>query len=82
MQDLVDYARKNGITSKKKGHCQFCGAAVSGGVFECLDNAHHIGEVLDFNNPAYQAETQLFRISRWTGYALNAPFVTGVVITN
>ena len=53
MQDLADYARKNGIILKNDGRCQFCGSNVSRGVFECLDNVHHITEVLDFNNPIY-----------------------------
>jgi len=52
MQDLTDYARKNGITLKKEGPCQFCGANVTHGVFECLKNVHHIEKVLNFNDPA------------------------------
>ncbi|KAA5538674.1 DUF5946 family protein [Adhaeribacter rhizoryzae] len=53
MQDLLDYAKKNGITLQHEGNCQFCGAKVSQGVWECLSNINHIAELLDFNNPIY-----------------------------
>ncbi|KAB7727918.1 hypothetical protein F5984_19320 [Rudanella paleaurantiibacter] len=53
MQDLIDYALKNGITLQSQGDCQFCGANVAGGVFECHANAHHLVELLDFNNPLF-----------------------------
>jgi hypothetical protein len=53
MQDLIAYAKKNGITLVNEGPCQFCGSNVSGGVFECHDNVHHISELLDFNNAAF-----------------------------
>lgn len=55
MQDPLDYARKNGIQLEDKGPCQFCGSMVSEGVFECLDNVHHIVKVVDFNNPIFHA---------------------------
>jgi Family of unknown function (DUF5946) len=53
MQDLIDYATKNGITLLKEGACQFCGANVSGGVFECHENSYRVAALLDFNNPAF-----------------------------
>jgi hypothetical protein len=53
MQDLLGYARKNGVILEGSGPCQFCGSKVSGGVFECLHNVDHIAQVLDFTNPAY-----------------------------
>jgi hypothetical protein len=53
MQDLVDYARKNGIVLHKEGPCQFCGSNVSQGVFQCLNNVQHLAEVLDYNNPEH-----------------------------
>lgn len=53
MQDLINYARKNGITIEEEGCCQFCGSPVSRGVYECLANVHHIAEVLDFSNPKH-----------------------------
>ncbi|KAA5539663.1 DUF5946 family protein [Adhaeribacter rhizoryzae] len=53
MQDLIDYAKKKGITLQHEGPCQFCGSHVSQGIWECLDNVHHIAEILDFTNPKY-----------------------------
>jgi hypothetical protein len=53
MQDYIAYAKKNGITLETEGDCQLCGSKVSRGVFECHENAHHITDILDFNNPAY-----------------------------
>lgn len=53
MQDLVDYAAKNGIALKDKGRCQFCGSKVKGGVFECHNNVYHIAAILDYNNPQH-----------------------------
>ncbi len=53
MQDLLDYALKNGIILQEKGNCQFCGAEVTGGVIECHNQVHHLADMVDFNNPAY-----------------------------
>lgn len=53
MQDYISYARRHGIELFREGLCQFCGAKVTGGVFECHENANHLSEVLDFNNPIY-----------------------------
>ena len=51
MQDYITYARRHGIELLTEGQCQFCGANVKGGVFECHENVHHLSKVLDFNNP-------------------------------
>ena len=51
MQDFITYARRHGIELFREGPCQFCGAAVTGGVFECHENVHHLSKVLNFNNP-------------------------------
>lgn len=53
MQDYISYAQKHGIELFKEGACQFCGADVKGGVFQCHENAHHLSQVLDFNNPQH-----------------------------
>jgi hypothetical protein len=53
MQDFASYAAKHGIELSGQGWCQFCGARVTGGVFECHQNAHHLSQVLDFNDPAH-----------------------------
>lgn len=53
MQDLLDYAEKNGITLQNEGNCQFGGAQVSQGVWGCLSNIHRVAEILNFNNPIY-----------------------------
>ncbi|MFT3747178.1 MAG: DUF5946 family protein [Agriterribacter sp.] len=50
MQNWQSYATKNGVELKDIGPCQFCGAPVSGGVFECYNNTNHIAEILDYNN--------------------------------
>ncbi|WP_152267954.1 DUF5946 family protein [Agriterribacter humi] len=52
MQNLEDYAKKNGIVLQGEGPCQFCGAPVARGVFECHSNLHHIAAILDFNDPS------------------------------
>lgn len=52
MQTLEDYAKKNGIVLQGEGPCQFCGAPVIRGVFECHSNLHHITTILDYNNPS------------------------------
>jgi hypothetical protein len=52
MQNLEDYAKKNGIVLQREGPCQFCGASVARGVFECHSNLHHIAAILDFNDPS------------------------------
>jgi len=53
MQDFISYARKHGIDLLRERPCQFCGAEVKGGVFECHENAHRLSEVLDFTNPKH-----------------------------
>ncbi|MBG9374616.1 hypothetical protein I5907_00090 [Panacibacter sp. DH6] len=53
MQDFIFYAERHGIELLKAGSCQFCGAHVEGGVFECHGNAHRLSEVLNFNNPEH-----------------------------
>ncbi len=52
MHDWQSYAVKHGIKLNNTGPCQFCGAAVSGGVAECHKNVHHLSTVLDFGEPA------------------------------
>ncbi len=37
MQDFIKQAQKNGIELISKGNCQFCGADIDGGIFECMD---------------------------------------------
>jgi len=37
MQNYIDIARKNGITLKDSGQCQFCGASTLRGIHECLE---------------------------------------------
>ena len=51
MQDFITFARRHGIELYTEGQCQFCGADVTGGVFECHENVFHLSKVLDFNNP-------------------------------
>jgi len=53
MHDFISYANKHGIKLLKEGPCQFCGAKVSGGVFECHENVHHLSVILDFTNPKH-----------------------------
>jgi hypothetical protein len=53
MQDYISYAQKHGIKLFKESPWQYCGADVKGGVFECHENAHHLSQVLDFNNPQH-----------------------------
>ena len=53
MQDFIAYARRHGIELFREGPCQFCGADVRGGVFECHGNIHRLSEVLDFSNPKH-----------------------------
>ena len=50
MQDLVNYAVKNGIILQEIGDCQFCGCQALRGVFECHENTYRIAELLDFND--------------------------------
>lgn len=52
MQNFITYAERHNITLLPEGPCQFCGAAVSGGVKQCHENTQHIADILDFNNPA------------------------------
>ena len=51
MQNFITYAKRHGIELLTEGQCQFCGSNVTGGVFECHENVHHLSQVLDFNNP-------------------------------
>ena len=37
MQDIIGYAAKNNVDLINAGYCQFCGAHVHGGIFECLE---------------------------------------------
>lgn len=37
MQDFTKYAMKRDIQLYKKGPCQFCGALVDKGIFDCMD---------------------------------------------
>lgn len=53
MQDFISYAKSHHIELFRNGSCQFCGARVKGGVFECHENVHHLSEILDFNNPKH-----------------------------
>jgi hypothetical protein len=53
MQDFITYARRHDIELLGEGPCQFCGADVEGGVFECHGNVHRLSEVLNFNNPKH-----------------------------
>jgi hypothetical protein len=53
MQDFITYAKTHGIQLLSEGPCQFCGSGVSKGVVECHGNAHHLTEVLNFNNPGH-----------------------------
>lgn len=53
MQDYITYAKKQGIGLLTEGPCQFCGAHVTGGVFQCHENVNHVSKVLDFNNPKH-----------------------------
>ena len=52
MQNPQNYAKKNGIVLQEEGPCQFCGAAVTRGVFECHSNLQHITTILDYNDPS------------------------------
>ncbi len=52
MRNWQTYAEKHGIKLLDNGPCQFCGAPVLNGVAECHQNAHHIAELLDFNDVA------------------------------
>ena len=53
MQDFISYAKKHGIELSSEGPCQFCGAGIKGGVFECHENVHHLSQILDLNNPKH-----------------------------
>jgi hypothetical protein len=53
MKDFIDQAEKNGVKLLDKGKCQFCGAGVQNGVFECLEIYNNGFEILDFSNTKY-----------------------------
>jgi hypothetical protein len=53
MQDFIDQANKNGVTLLDKGICQFCGADLQGGVYECMDTYSKGLDILDLNNSIY-----------------------------
>ena len=57
MQDFREQARKNGVTIIDTGPCQFCGAAVGGGVEACLLLASTSGSG---NHAALQQSGTLF----------------------
>ena len=48
MQDYQDFAAKNGIELLEEGACQFCGAATTRGVHECVELFSLGFPVLDF----------------------------------
>lgn len=53
MQDYLSYAKKHGIELSTVGPCQFCGASVTGGVYECHENINHLCNTLNFINPKH-----------------------------
>lgn len=53
MQDFIDQAKKNDVMLIATGNCQFCGAELRGGVFECVDVYSNIQNLLDFSNANY-----------------------------
>ena len=61
MQDYITYAKRQGIELLTEGPCQFCGAGLSGGVFECHENIHHLLKFLDYSNP-HHYETRFLSV--------------------
>ena len=57
MQDYADFARKNGVELKGEGPCQFCGAATTRGVHECVELFSLGFQQLDYSQP----DSHLFR---------------------
>lgn len=50
MKDIIDQATKKGIQLSHYGPCQFCGAPMERGVFECFEKASTVGLPLDRTN--------------------------------
>ncbi len=53
MKDFIDQAEKNNVKLLAKGKCQFCGATVQKGVFECMEIYNNGFELLYFDNTIY-----------------------------
>lgn len=73
MQDFIDQAKKNNITLINSGNCQFCGAAVAGGVLECMNVYNNIQELLDFSDPSFHVP----RFLSVDAHALQHPEIHG-----
>lgn len=73
MQDFIDQARKNNVTLIDTGRCQFCGASLRGGVFECMDVYGNIQHLLDFSNP----DNHIPRFLSVDAHALQHPEIHG-----
>lgn len=73
MQDFIDQAKKNGITLRNRGSCQFCGADYQKGIFDCMDNYNNGLQLLDFNN----YEHHLSRFLSVDAHALQHPEIHG-----
>lgn len=73
MKTFVEQAEKNGVELFNTGSCQFCGAALSKGVFECFNIYSHALGLVDLGDPKYHTP----RFLSVDAHALQHPEVHG-----
>lgn len=73
MQDFIDQAKKKGIELLTNGNCQFCGAQIEGGIFECLENYNEGLGHIDFSI----SENHIYKFLSVDAHALQHPEIHG-----
>lgn len=73
MQDYIDIAKKNGIKLYNNGACQFCGAATTKGVHECVEIFSLGFQLIDYSIP----ENHIYRFLSVDAHTLQHPEIHG-----
>lgn len=73
MQDYIDFAQKNGVQLLATGPCQFCGAATTKGIHECLNIFNLDFQNIDFSSP----EHHIYRFLLVDAHTLQHPEIHG-----
>lgn len=73
MKDFIDQAAINGIELIASGPCQFCGAHMERGIFECYELANSVVYGLDLSDPAQR----IVRFMSVDAHALQHPEIHG-----
>lgn len=73
MQNFIDIAAKNGVILLNSGNCQFCGAATTGGVYECVEIFNNGFHLIDYS----KAENYIYRFIGVDAHTLQHPEIHG-----